>query len=106
METTQTRVPTEAEIAAYIAEINEFIAEDMTKSHPSLSVHRITADFSTAKKYLRLVTEGYAWGFIDLRNGDILKSAGWKTPAKHARGNIFTHKPRECCSKYGPNYLR
>lgn len=27
--------------------------------------------------------------FIDLSNGDILKAAGWKAPAKGARGNIF-----------------
>jgi len=24
-----------------------------------------------------------------LENGDVLKSASWRAPAKHARGNIF-----------------
>ena len=27
--------------------------------------------------------------FIDRTNGDVLKAASWKVPAKHARGNIF-----------------
>lgn len=27
--------------------------------------------------------------FVDLSNGDILKSAGWKTPAKGKRGSIW-----------------
>lgn len=29
-------------------------------------------------------------GFLDLTNGDILKAASWKAPAKHPRGNIFS----------------
>jgi hypothetical protein len=32
---------------------------------------------------------GVAWAFIDTTNGDVLKPAGYKGPAKHARGNIF-----------------
>ena len=48
-----------------------------------------------ARKYLRIVTGNSVWGFINLTNpkfkeGDILKSAGWNTPAlNQARGNIF-----------------
>ncbi len=47
------------------------------------------------RKYLKIVTENSVWGFINLTNskfneGDILKAAGWKTPAlNQARGNIF-----------------
>lgn len=28
--------------------------------------------------------------FINTENGDILKPASWRAPAKHARGNIFS----------------
>ena len=30
-----------------------------------------------------------SWAFIDKTNGDVLKSATWKAPAKHSRGNLM-----------------
>jgi hypothetical protein len=47
-----------------------------------------------------------AYGFIDLTNGDLLKSDGWKKPAKHARGNIFADNPLAGCGPYGMAYLK
>jgi hypothetical protein len=48
-----------------------------------------------------------AWAFIDLTNGDVLKCAGWKSPAKVARGNIFDDKNGlRMITAYGPKYLR
>ena len=47
------------------------------------------------RKYLKIVSGNSVWGFINLSNpkfkeGDILKAAGWRTPAlNQARGNIF-----------------
>lgn len=45
------------------------------------------------QKYAKIVTEDHGSrsvaGFVDLSSGDIYKPAGWKAPAKHARGNIF-----------------
>jgi len=45
------------------------------------------------RRYIRIVSKGEAqssaYCFIDMTNGDVLKCAGWKSPAKHARGNIF-----------------
>lgn len=43
--------------------------------------------------------------FIDKSNGDVLKPATWKAPAKHARGNIF-EVGKEGIGKWGANYLR
>ena len=49
-------------------------------------------------RYIRVVnTDAYgtsrsAFVFIDKNTGDVLKPAGWKGPAKHARGNIFDAK--------------
>ena len=46
-------------------------------------------------RYLRIVkienghTLGSAFCFVDTTNGDVLKAAGWKAPAKGARSNIF-----------------
>ena len=47
------------------------------------------------RKYLKIVSGSSVWGFINLTNpkfkeGDILKAAGWRTPAlNQARGNLF-----------------
>ena len=44
--------------------------------------------------------------FIDRKNGDVLKSASWKAPAKHARGNIFDNfNGLKRMSAYGAAYL-
>lgn len=48
--------------------------------------------FQVNKKYIRIVSDGSVHCFIDRTNGDVLKAAGWKAPAKHARGNIFDDK--------------
>lgn len=48
--------------------------------------------------------------FIDTKEetfGDILKPASWKTPAKHARGNIFDGEwGINSVGVHGPAYLR
>lgn len=77
---------------------------------------RMIAEFNESlsvvdgRKYTKIVQNGSVWGFVlkgadaKFKTGDILKAAGWATPARNAaRGNIF--------GKYqinwtGPNYLR
>lgn len=45
------------------------------------------------RRYIRIVSyngsQRSAWAFVDTTNGDVLKSAGWKVPAKGARGCIY-----------------
>lgn len=71
----------------------------------------LSAEFG--KKYIRIVCDGSAWGFVvnchddaKFKYGDILMAAGWKTPAKNqARGNVIAEdfsKVKWC----GPKYLR
>jgi hypothetical protein len=58
-------------------------------------------------KYVRIVAAGSAYCFIDRATGDILKTASWKTPAKHPRGTV--HTPTfgvEFVGPYGAAYLR
>ena len=64
-----------------------------------------------AVKYARIVLvqhgdQGSAYGFIDMTTGDLLKSDGWKKPAKHARGNLFSDNPLAGCGPYGMAYLK
>ena len=64
-------------------------------------------------KFIRLWSDSSCWGFISrvdgdlkgapIKKGDLLKPASWKSPAKHARGNIMDGTARY--DVYGPSYL-
>lgn len=41
-----------------------------------------------------------------IRQGNIHKSASFKAPAKHARGNVFADDFRKCLTPYGIVYLK
>ena len=65
------------------------------------------------RKYIKLIDGTCVWGFVSMWEGvnkgslvckgDLLKPAGWSSPAKHSRGNIFDGTAN--WSYYGPNYL-
>ena len=43
--------------------------------------------------------------FVNMETGDVLKAAGWKAPAKGARGNIFdANNGLGRMNEYGPEY--
>jgi ABC-type uncharacterized transport system permease subunit len=52
------------------------------------------------------ITGRNVYCFVNKENGDILKAAGWKAPAKHARGSIHNANILEGCGAYGVAYLR
>ena len=72
----------------------------------------ISADMG--RKYARIVKNDQLSGsrsvhtFVDLDNGNILKSGGWKAPAPNGvRGNIFdTDVGESVVNEMGANYLR
>jgi len=84
-------------------EVNEFKFSDPPK---------VTADVGS--KYARVVKVDQLNGsrsvhtFVNLDNGDILKSGGWKAPAPNGvRGNIFeTDLGASVVNEMGANYLR
>jgi hypothetical protein len=62
-------------------------------------------------RYIRIVkvdpSSRSAFAFIDKTNGDVLKVASWKAPAKKSRGNIFDEfNGLKYVGAYGPAYLR
>jgi hypothetical protein len=62
-------------------------------------------------RYARIVSAGtgrqrMVYGFVDKTNGDILMAAGWKAPAKHARGNVADEATYVCAGPWGIAYLR
>ena len=59
------------------------------------------------KRYIRITCDRSVHAFVDKTNGDVLKPASWKAPAKHARGNIFDAKNGlGSMGPFGPAYLR
>ena len=67
------------------------------------------------RKFIIVVHNNSVWGFVakvdgthkglPMLKGDILKAAGWRTPAKHSRGSIFDSEMHKSFSWTGPNYL-
>lgn len=106
----------EARMAVVMTGIKAMSDEYMTRRFPTLNKYTFTT--MPGSRYIRIVRSDSfnvaaggsvsrcVWGFVDKTNGDILKAAGWKAPAKHARGNIFDANPLANCNEYGPNYLR
>jgi len=75
-------------------------------------VGRTAFKLTFGPKYIRVVTiwthsgAGSAFCFIDRSNGDVLRTASWKSPAKGARGNIFKSPEGYGVGQYGANHLR
>ena len=66
------------------------------------------------RKFDKVVTGSSVWGFIAKTDGvlkgipyfvgDVFKAAGWRAPAKHVRGTIFSSET-DWFSWTGPRYL-
>jgi hypothetical protein len=68
---------------------------------------RDTFSYRDGNRYVRVFRGGSAHAFIGKQNGDVLKPANWKAPAKHARGNIYdATNGLALMNEYGPAYLR
>ena len=92
---------TDADIAAWVEKVNGAFPLD----------RGATRKVEFGRKFARVFVEREggsrsAYCFVDRANGDILKTAGWKGPAKGARGNIFAADPLAGVGRYGAAYLR
>lgn len=88
-----------AEFVAYLqASLNKVYAEKYPASHvPILTT-------TSGSKNIRIVkctglpkAPQYVFGFINAENGDILKAAGWKAPAKGRRGLLHDRTTWNTC---------
>jgi len=92
--TTHTDTEFEKALTAWLATAQEIIEVN----HERAGYHSPAATLSTmyGRRYVRIVRHDLgpsrsAHCFIDRTNGDVLKAASWKAPAKNfARGNIYT----------------
>jgi hypothetical protein len=84
----------------FLARLEEFVTalQGIINEHYRKNLANLTPPIITVQngqKNVRIVrtqegmTSDSVHCFINKENGDILKAAGWKAPAKHARGNIY-----------------
>jgi len=112
-----TPVTTE-ELAAAVSAISDAVLASNKASYPTCELNWETITLrSVGPKYAKLARTrpgetkgGSVYCFIDVTNGDILKAAGWATPAKGARGNIRVGTSATwfngALTAYGAAYLR
>lgn len=99
----------EARFQEWLAACQKIITDYIKANYQHVQPTTLLAE--RGKRYIRIVNHGpgthSAWAFVDVTNGDILKSASWKAPAKHARGNLYdAQKGLGSIGPYGPAYLR
>lgn len=84
-------------------------SEYRTKEFPTLP--EVSLKASKGGRYVKVIRVDGASSsvhcFVDTTNGDVLKAASYKAPAKHARGNIYAaDNGLGCMGPYGAAYLR
>jgi hypothetical protein len=99
-----------AALDKFVTDAQVIVDRDRNAKYPTLARNVLSVE--TGRRYVRVVqSDGTpmcrsVYCFVDTKNGDILKAASWKAPAKHARGNVFTGMARDAVNQYGANYLR
>ena len=101
---------------AFSRECADMVAKDYER-FTSLTAQGFsrTVTIEFGRKYAKLISCDVRGGvesaqsvycFVDMTNGDILKAATWRAPAKHARGNVLRSDRMQSVTAYGANYLR
>jgi len=81
------------------------INENYRTNFPNLDIPVLR--YETGRRYIRVINGTSVFAFIDLTNGDVLKAASWKAPARWNRGNLFdVNVGTKSMTPYGPAYLR
>ena len=81
----------------FVQQAQELVDSYYSKHCPNSSRPLLVAE--TGRRYVRIVRVDGAharsvYAFVDTTNGDILKAASWKAPAKGTRGSIYA--ARQC----------
>lgn len=95
-------------IEGYVAALNKMGAE---KKDSILDADKFSIENGT--RYAKIVRLAHGnsrsvHSFVDRGNGDILKAASWRAPAKHPRGSVLDKDfgmRRSGASCYGVRYL-
>lgn len=110
----------EQELESLCNKLCEDLMSEHLKQYPNLTEY--SYEYKVARKYIKIImnsgNQRSVWGFINrytfkkglagitFKEGDVLKAAGWATPALNApRGNLFEGYEIYGMRKYGPDYL-
>lgn len=88
----------------FVEQVQQMVLMEHRRRFPMLEDPQIS--FTTGRRYWKILRDNSAYCFVDRTNGDILKAATWKTPAKHARGNVLNEDPLNAVTEYGAVHLR
>lgn len=97
-------------LAEFVETTQVRLTDEHLKDYPTLVGYRPKLTTEPGSKNVRVVLQSgpqrSVFCFVRKADGAILKAAGWKAPAKHARGSIFVNKGQDAVGTYGANYLR
>jgi hypothetical protein len=97
------------QFVSWLAGVEKISVDHATTHYPNLPKPTFEASFGT--RYVRVFRSSSSshsvHAFVDRTNGDVLKPATFRAPAKHARGNLFdSQNGLGSMGEYGPAYLR
>ena len=100
----------QAALDLFLAKVNEGFQAQNAKM-PNLPNYYEAPTVEEGSKFLRIVRKSHGstsvYCFVNKLNGDILKAAGYKAPAKGARGSVFKPETYAHADPYGSFlYLR
>ena len=103
---------TKQEIIDYVSKLQAYI-DSCWKAHgyTFASPPMVTIDWGRKNAKIVKVDDAgrgsrSVHSFVEIETGNILKAAGWNSPAKGVRGNIATVVFGENVGEYGAAYLR
>jgi hypothetical protein len=79
----------------YVSTVEALVSAYYAENYSNLEAPFFTVD-PRGKKFARIVqnerhgSSRSVHSFVDRESGDVLFPSGWKTPAPHARGNIWS----------------
>lgn len=101
----------ETALATFLAVAQDLVTTHYRDNYKNLEPEVLSVEMGN--RYARIVTKAQTgrsrsvYCFVDRTNGDILKAASWKAPAKGARGSVFAPDfGRSCITPYGAVYKR
>jgi hypothetical protein len=98
-------------LAGFVSQAQAVMDEHKAKHYPNIPRDVLTVKMG--RRYAKIIRTSECGNhrsvhcFVDRTNGDVLKAASWKAPAKHARGNIYrADNGAGSMTPYGAAYLR